>query len=325
MSPGIYYGVPMPEYLAMRAVSASLLSAIVDECPYSAWFQSFLNPATRSEDAAEGEAPEADDSEASDAGTIAHQILLEGSNDCAMVIDPADHLGERGAVPKGWTNKSIRAARDYAREQGKIPVLPAKMAKVTAMVESAHAFIKSLKKSEPAVWQMFQFGDGESEATLVWDDNGTLCRARPDRISNDRRLIVDVKTTLSSAHPDFFGRTLLRAGYHGSAAFYCRGVTNLFDVECAYLFLVVEQKPPYLCSLIGLDPVWMSAGRHRVERGLRTWAACAKAGLWPGYERRACYPELPGWADARFEETSEEARTHAMRERMSGIAYGSQA
>ena len=46
-----------------------------------------------------------------DAGTIAHEILLEGSQNCVTVIDPADHPAEKtGTTPSGWTNKSLGAS-----------------------------------------------------------------------------------------------------------------------------------------------------------------------------------------------------------------------
>jgi hypothetical protein len=80
------------------------------------------------------------------------------------------------------------------------------MAEIEAMVAAAREFIESLRETEPAIWAAFQPGGGDSELTLLWDDNGTLCRIRPDRISTDRRVIVDYKTGGTSAEPDTWGR-----------------------------------------------------------------------------------------------------------------------
>ena len=56
-----------------------------------------------------------------DAGTVAHAILLEGNSDVVTIIDPTNHPAEKtGNIPDGWTNKSIRAARDSARASGKL-------------------------------------------------------------------------------------------------------------------------------------------------------------------------------------------------------------
>ena len=75
------------------------------------------------------------------------------------------------------------------------------------------------------------------------------CRIRPDRISTDRKLIVDLKTTTTSTEPNRWARTQLTGmGYYLSAAFY----RLAFDVPPDYVFLVVPSKPPYLPSLVAL-------------------------------------------------------------------------
>lgn len=290
MIAGTYPALPMADYLNLPAFSASLASEIIERCPYAAWFESWLNPTP----------PPNDDSDASDAGTIGHSILLEGSTDGLCIIDPNDHPAEKtGAIPKGWTNKSIRAARDAARARGKIPVMPEDMDAIGGMVDSARAFIDSLRESEPAVWSAFQPNGGESELSCVWQDGATLCRMRPDRINNERTVIVDAKFTGMSAEPDAFSRGPM-ARHKISAAFYRRGCEAIFDTLPDYLFLVVEMNPPYLCSLVGVDPAGLQLGGEKVAYALAEWARCVAAGAWPAYPARACYPETPIWEQARW-------------------------
>ena len=294
--------LPMSEYLAMSAVSASLLRTIVAECPRAAWYQSWLNP----------KRPTDDGTKASDAGEIAHGILLEGSYDTVCVIDPEDHPAERtGAIPAGFTNKSIRAARDVAILAGKIPVLKDDFANIEAMVDEAWRFMsEDVRQAEPAIWAAFNEGGGDSELTITWNDGPTACRIRPDRISKDRRLICDYKTTKTSAEPDRWGRTqMVGMGYYTSAAFYHRGIVASCGESPAYVFLVQSQDPPYLCSLVGVDPHAMDLGAQKIAYGLALWQACAKSGKWPGYPGRVCYPEIPQWEDSRWEEREEQART----------------
>jgi hypothetical protein len=284
----------MADYLRLPAVSASLVRAMTDRCPRAAWAASWLNPAPLPDDA----------TAASDAGSIAHAIVLEGSEACCQAIDPADYPAEKtGAIPDGWTNKAIRAARDAARAAGKIPVLVRDMATIRAMALSARSFIDGLRTTEPAVWAAFEPAGGESELTITWDDAGVPCRIRPDRISVDRTVIIDAKFTKTSAHPDVWARSQLAGmGYATSAAFYRRGVRAAFGVECDYVFLVVEQEPPYLCSLVGLDPAWKAYGDAVVRQGLAAWRKCLARDEWPSYPSRAAYPEMPGWMAAQIEE-----------------------
>lgn len=294
MNPGIFPGLSMAEYLALPAVSQGVLQTLLDKCPRAAWFDSYLNP----------NRPRGEDSDEMDAGTIAHAILLEGSTAGVAVIDPLDHPAEKGGgIPVGWTNKSIRAARDAARADGKVPVLKGKMAEINAMVDSARSYIESLKTSEPEIWAAFQTGGGESETTFVWIDNSILCRCRPDRISADRKLIIDLKTTAASAEPDAWGRTqMVKEGRYTGAAFYHRGVATLCNEMPAYVYLVVETAPPYLCSLVGVDPHGMGLGAAKIALAMKEWRQCVLDGVWPGYPNRVAYPEIPPWEDARWAE-----------------------
>lgn len=307
MKPGVYHGLAMAEYIAAPAVSASLLQTLLDECPRAAWHDSWLNPKAR-----------ADDSDAAQsAGTIAHGILLEGSTANVAVIDPRDYPTKTtGNIPDGWTNKDIRAARDAAVGAGKTPILAPQMKVVEAMVDVAREFIESLRRAPAedlarSVWAAFQTGGGESEVTIVWDDDGVLCRIRPDRISTDRTIIVDYKTVTRTAEPEAFGRTALAGmGYYVSGAFYRRGVKAACDVVPEYLFLVQEQEAPFLCSLVGLDPAAQALGDRKIARGVSTWRACARTGNWPAYPARVVYPELPPWEFAGEEEVAAEGHPY---------------
>jgi hypothetical protein len=293
MNPGLHLGIPMATYLAMPAVSASGVRRMVDACPAAAWWDSWLNP--KREDSSSDETQSI--------GVAAHAVLLEGSMSRAVeLIDPAKYPAKNGNIPEGWTNPAIRAARDEAAARGKVALLPAAHAKVEAMVIEARSFIGTLRETEPAIWRAFQPDGGDSEATLLWDARGLPCRARADRISKDRRLIVDVKTCGSTAEPDAWGRTqLVGMGYYVSAAFYRRAVEALFDVVPDYVFLVQEQEAPFLCSLVGVDPQGLELGASKVRRGMDMWRSCLASDRWPAYPNRVCYPEMPPWERARWE------------------------
>jgi len=293
-APGIYKGVPMEDYHAAPAVNARLLKIMVEQCPAAAFFASFLNPERVPERV----------STTMDAGAIAHAILLEGGSDRVEVIDPAQYPAKTtGAIPEGWTNQAIRAARDNAYLAGRIPILKAQYASVEAMAKAARAFVDSLAAEEPAIYRAFQPGGGDSELTLMWDDHGALCRIRPDRINTERTLIVDYKSGDTTAEPNTWGRVqMIRMGYYMSAAFYRRGVRAQCGTECDYVFLVQENEPPYLCSLVGMDEQSFHLGASKVDYGLTLWRKCMHAGRFPAYPGRVCYPEIPVYEHARWEE-----------------------
>lgn len=294
MKAGIHAGLPMSAYLTMPAASASLLLTAVDECPYAAWWQSWMNPRAPARDS--------DSTAATDAGTIAHSVLLEGSTQCVAVINPEEHQGKKGGVPKGWTNDAMREARDAAIAAGKVPVLPHQMRLIEAMVDTARAFIESLRTTEPAIWAAFQPEGGDSEATMTWEDDGIAYRARPDRISKDRLVVIDYKTTAVSAEPSEWGRKqLVGMGFYAAAAHYRRGLKVLTGGDAFYGYLVQEQSAPFLCSLVGIDPAGRDLGDRKIARARTLWAGCIKAGAWPKYPNRAVYPEFPVYEFSREE------------------------
>lgn len=285
----------MAEYLAIPALSGGVLTTLLTECPRAAIEE--YRPPEPSDDPAEP-----DDTEASDRGTIAHSILLEGHADGVVVIDPLDYPADKtGNIPKGWTNKAIQGARDAARAAGKVPVLAAKMNKIITMVRATHAYIESLREAEPDVWAMFQPDGGRSEVTMTWTDGATDCKIRADRISNDNRICCNFKTTASSVEPERWSRTQM-LDYYVGGAFYVRGVEAATGMRPTYLFLCQETNPPYLCSLVGLSPHYLDLGMRKVEAGLKLWAECARSGRWPGYPSRAVWPEPPEWEEFRWTE-----------------------
>lgn len=281
----VHSSLPMESYLTTPAVSAPCLKTLIEQCPRAAWHESWLNP----------DRPR-DDSDAADLGTIAHSMILEGGPGKVLVIDPEDYPAKNGNIPKGWTNEAIRATRDAARASGLIPVLPEDMAAVEALVGSVRAFIASLEKTEPAIWAAFQPAGGDSEVTVTWLDGPTPCKIRPDRIAKDRRLIVDLKTTEKSANPAQWKAD------HVGAAFYRRGCKAEFGTEPDYVFLIAEQHPPYLCSLIGVDPHGNEMGGEKVEYALALWAQCVKHENWPAYPPRVCYQEVKPWEESQWQE-----------------------
>lgn len=294
-----YIAMPMDKYLSMPAVSASILKTILTQCPRAAWYQSWLNP----------NRPRQSNTKASDAGSIAHGIFLEGSEEGVSVFNPADYPNAKGGgVASGWTNNAIKEARDAAREAGKIPVLADDMHEIRSMVQAARDFIDELKTRQPAVWEMFQPDGGDSEVTMTWTDGDIPCRIRADRISKDRSIIVDYKTGGTTASPAIWGKSqMIRMGYYVSAAFYQRGVEKVHGVLPKYLWLVQEQEAPYLCSMVGLDEHAAMLGEQKIEYALKTWNECVKSGNWPAYPADICYPEMPAWEDAAWMEQQLEA------------------
>lgn len=269
---GMHQNIPMADYVADRLLSVPTLNAgtcfrIYADCPYQAWFEHpRLNPAHVSDSATPA-----------DIGSVAHDLLLGGEGKL-LVIDAPD-----------WRTKDAKAQRESARVVGLTPILAHKMAEVRAMVHAAKDF---LAESEiPGI-----FDSGVSEATMLWDEDGVLCRCRPDWLddidASGGGFCLHYKTTQGTANPEKWVRThLVQQGYDVAAAFYQMAMAKARE----QLFLVQSQTAPYSCSLVGLSKEMMQIAQAKVERGMALWADCLKSGRWPRYSGSIYYAEPTSW------------------------------
>src|SRR4029077_10368897 len=105
-----------------------------------------------------------------DIGGAAHLAVLEARHqaDSMVLIEAGDYRTMRA-----------REARDAARAQGKVPLLPYQLDIVSAIAGSIRA--------HPIASEAFV--GGEAEVTLIWHDpeTGVPCKARPDYLPAHRR------------------------------------------------------------------------------------------------------------------------------------------
>ena len=220
-----------------------------------------------------------------DIGSLAHSIFLEGK-DKSVLIDADD-----------WRTKAAKEARDRARAEGKIPMLTRDSGKVNAMVLAAR---QALAESELGITNLQK--DGRSEVSYFWKEGGVWCRTRLDWISNDSEIVIDYKTTGTSANPAYFGRNIAQFGYDIQDGLYRRSVTATDGKDPKFFFLVQEDEPPFMCSLISLSPQFREIGWQKASAGIEMWRRCLTTGEWPGYPNRVCYIEPPPWVATAWEE-----------------------
>lgn len=266
MKPGIYYDISMPDYLAIEALSSSLAVKAVTESPRHALQYS----------------AERRQSNVADKGTVAHKLLLEGNEGGIVEIDAMD-----------FRKNETKALRDEAYAAGKIPLLTEQMKGVRRMVVAAKQYIE---QGELAT----AFETGKPEVTVIWEEKGVLCKARPDLLSDGFH--VSVKTTAASASgPLWARRTMTPSGYDIGLQFYQRGLkANGIDVQ--HRFLVIEQNAPYGCSVIALEPNKRVICDTFVDDAIRVWGECLENNNFPAYSPLTYFAEATPWELAAAEE-----------------------
>ncbi len=273
--PGIY-SIPLLEYIADPApepsLSASVAHALIAESPIHAFIaHPRFNP---------GGIDRA--SSKMDIGTIVHGILLEGDTSRIVEVEADD-----------WRTKVAKETRDAARAEGLVPVLAGDMGKIHEIVNAAKSAIQHSELADA-----FTPTAGKPEQTLIWQEGDVWFRSRPDWLTNDHRIIIDLKTTAGSAEPTAWIRTILGNGNDLQAALGLRGIKKLTTggARCQFVFWVVEQEPPYASSFVGLSPAFLDLAEHKLERAIRLWSDCTSMNTWPGYPSRVAWVEPPAWA-----------------------------
>lgn len=273
--PGLY-DLPEDAYHAdpclVPSLSSSIGKKLINETPRHAWAaHPRLNPIFEREEKA-----------AFDLGKAAHKLMLGKGAELAVI--PFDD----------YRKKEAKGLRDDAYAAGQIPLLAEQMRAVEAMVAAGRDQLKDHEDASQA------FSNGKPEVTLIWQEGPVWCRAMLDWMPNEGRRFWDYKSTGQSANPDTYGRTMFNLGYDFQAAFYRRGIRKVLGVaDPIFEFVVQENQPPFALSVIGLPPAAIDDADTDVQQAIDLWASCLEHDIWPGYPRRTCYVDPPGYIMAQ--------------------------
>jgi len=253
------------------SLSASIASVLLTQSPLHAWLaHPRLNPNYKEVETSRF-----------DLGQAAHALLLEGE-DRMVVVDAND-----------WRTKLAQTERDDARAKGMYPILRHQFYDVTNMVAEAKRFIANTEL-------VGIFERGKPEVVATWTDGEIHCRSRFDWLTDDRKIILDFKTT-DSADPETFIRQIGRMNYDLQAEMYVKAVEECVQVTPTFVFVVQEISAPYACSLVSLSNAYREVGKAKVGGAMDRWAACLKSGKWPGYPPSIHYAEPAAWQVAAME------------------------
>jgi hypothetical protein len=137
---------------------------------------------------------------------------------------------------------------------------------------------------------------GKAETTQMWTDaaTGLECKCRPDWLTDDGRLLVDLKTTEDASRG--FAKSIAQWRYHVQASWYLDGIEQATGTRPEqFLFLCVEKKAPYAVAVYAADAEMIAAGAQTAARDLDVLATCKAAGAWPGYSDQIEPISLPPW------------------------------
>jgi PDDEXK-like domain of unknown function (DUF3799) len=210
-------------------------------------------------------------------GTALHTAILEPNLWDSIIAVPPHSFDRRTKVGK-------ELADEFERESaGKIVLSPDDADEVRRMADAV--------RKHPAAGFLLEL-PGRREASYSWSDEATglECKTRPDWHSEDRRIVVDIKTTKDASRVEF-AKSIANFDYHVQAAW------NLTALEAEqFLTIAVENQRPYAVAVYPASGALIAAGMRRIEAAMTLLAECYAQGRWPGYGDFVQEPiELPGW------------------------------
>ena len=214
-------------------------------------------------------------------GSAVHTHVLELDQWDARYVSAPDGIDRRTKAGKAEWEAFTTAATGRT-------VLP--KADADLVMRMAHSVF-----SHPAAAMLLAL-PGKAETTHMWTDaaTGLQCKCRPDWLTDDGRLLVDLKTTEDAGRG--FAKSIAQWRYHVQSSWYLDGIEQATGTRPEqFLFLCVEKKAPYAVAVYAADAEMIAAGAQTAARDLDVLATCKAANAWPGYSDQIEPISLPPW------------------------------
>ena len=286
-APGLY-AIDDADYHADALCEAPSLSStiarlLVNQSPLHAWYEHpRLNPSQDEKS-----------SKTMDVGSAMHALLLGHGRDIEVLDFPA------------WTTNASKAARDQARELGRIPLLKHVYQGAERLVAAANAQIDLYPELDGL------FDGALFEPAAVWQEPGGLwCRCKFDILREfpDFIAIADFKSTDKVASPQVVGKQVSSMGYDVQMAFYRRGLRRLLGPNSKPIrtFIISqERKGPGAMTIVEPDEQMLELADQKVLVALKLWSLCLSTGQWPAYPPVITSLMLSPWAERDWLELQE--------------------
>lgn len=219
-----------------------------------------------------------------DLGNAFHALML-GEGEKVVTLDYDD-----------FKKPAAREARDAAIDDGKLPLLTHVYEAACEMMAAAR---RQLDETEEGAG-VFLADRGKSEVTIVWEEEGTWFRIRPDWVPKGGNVIWDLKTTAESANPERWVRTMYNVGGDTQPPFYINGMRAVTKKEWHWRWVVIEITPPYALSICAPSTPMLELGNAKIGRATAYWRWCMAKNKWPAYSRETAYLEVAPWEERRL-------------------------
>jgi len=135
--------------------------------------------------------------------------------------------------------------------------------------------------------------NSSKEISLFAEIEGVPVKARYDALLSN--LVIDLKTSKDILTTSNIQKTIIKLGYHFSAAMYLEiGKACGLDVD-GFVWIFVENQAPHGCRYVQADNDMIEFGRQEFYACLDKYKECIKADKWPGYSTEIDVISMPEW------------------------------
>ena len=212
-------------------------------------------------------------------GTAVHAFFLERDKfDSDFVIKPAD------------MRLNTKAGKEWALEHQSKIIIDSELG--NNLYEMEKSFMDS-----PA--RLIYDKQGQSELSYFWDDLGLVKgKCRPDWISNDGNIVVDIKTT-TDASPKGFQKSIANWGYHLQLGWYIRGLQKLGLPAKEFIFIAIEKTPPFSVGVYRANKDMITYANDEINNLVYDIDESLKSDDFPDYTPEIMDLGLPNWMNPK--------------------------
>jgi len=273
MKTGVYYDMPMADYLDIKALSASGVEHLVKGGKWG-FYKHCLDPAR-----------ERKETDSLSNGELLHTFILEPERwNREYLVGPNTEDKRK----KEWQD-----AKKIAESTGKSLLHPNDIAWLNRCLSEIkiHPFANSAL-----------LGEGKSEVTVVWEWAGNLCKARFDRLLP--KIGIDLKTTRDASDRGFV-RESWTYRYDVKAAWYLAASRAFAELGQSHFgFVAVEIEYPSLVNVFVYEYSDLAIAERDILQAMNLYRDGLNNG-WEREDRVIKRLELPKWAIKQREEDYE--------------------
>ena len=208
-------------------------------------------------------------------GTAVHAFFLERDKfDTDFVIKPVD------------MRLSTKLGKEWAQEHQSKIIIDSELG--NNLYEMEKSFMDSPAK---LIYDI----KGQTELSYFWDDLGTIKgKCRPDWLSDDGSIVVDIKTT-TDASPRGFQKSISTWGYHLQLGWYLRGLRKLGLPAKQFIFIAIEKTPPFCVGVYRADQDMINFAMKELDKLMSEIQTAMVSNEFPDYTPEIISLGLPPW------------------------------